>query len=1109
MTRPVDFLRPFSLLLLVLTCLPSPVHSQTTGSIFGRATDPSGAVVAGADSSITNPATGQSRQATTDGQGEYSLPLLPVGTYSVTGEKQGFEKVTQRNVVVPVNTNVRVDLGFAMGKVTEVVEAVGGAEIVETRSSALGKVIEERKIRELPLNDRNFLNLATLQPGVVPASEITSNNTPEFSGGVGKVFQVNGLRLQSNNFLLDGADNNEPFLGTAMASPSPDALEEFKIQTNLYSAEFGGGGGSIVNIITKGGSNDWHGSVYEFFRNDVFDAQGTFALQQEKLRRNQFGFALGGPIRKNQTFIFGNYEGFRKREGQTVRASVPTQAERQGMLFIGPNPMTAPQAGRLIARPGCAAAIMVAGGMAPALGVTWSAAFPGGVIPPACIEPAAAAVLAALIPEPNTGANAFTSSPVTSTDNDQFTVRVDHSFSQNNNLSARYHFIDGNNLRFFTNTLFNIPIQTPDFPLADDFRIQNLAVSDTHSFSSALTNEARFGFNRGVFDSALPQNPRDPASFGFVLPSTKAVTNMPLVAIAGFSSYGTFNDSPSFRRENTFQFQDNLSWVRGRHTMKFGFNYLKTQMNIPSSDSIAEGAFLFVGAATFNPFADFLVGEPLLFFQGSGITTREWRYDAFHWFFQDDIRVSRNLTLNLGLRYELNRPATDSQDRVVAFRPGETSTVNPSASPGLLFVGDPGITRSTIQTDKNNFAPRLGLAWDVRGDGRISVRGGYGIFYDRVIGLVPFQFGLVPPFYPIPTIPNDFLSSFSDPFGGMSPFTGLTAQEVADLNFFPDFSFVQVLDENFRSPYVQQWNTTVQWEAVKDLVLEAGYVGTKSTKLVQAVNLNTDPEPGPPPNTRNTFPFFPFFFQLSNYQTTGAGNYHSLQLSANKRFSHGLTFLSSYTWGHSIDNASQPVNFLNPTGEAPFPQDRRDLDAERARSSYDARHRWVTNFLYELPFLKGRKDAIGRILGGWQTNGILTVQSGTPFTVLTGSDSNCDDVDSSSDRPDRVGDPLSGVASGFFFNPTAFAAPACLNGTEGRNSLTGPGITNFDWSLNKKFLLGERANLEFRSEFFNLFNTPSLGTPINVFANPNFGRVLNLRPGSNSRQIQFGLKLSF
>ncbi|MGH9603800.1 MAG: hypothetical protein ACRD24_15580, partial [Terriglobales bacterium] len=857
---------------------------------------------------------------------------------------------------------------------------------------------------------------------------------------------------------------------------------------NLYSAEFGGGGGSIVNIITKGGSNDWHGTVYEFFRNDVLDAKGTFALQQEKLRRNQFGFSIGGPVRKGKTFVFGNYEGFRKREGETVQTTVPTVAQRTGDFSAqNPAPVTCADPGAICD---------------PGTGLP----FPGNMIPVLSLDPVAVAVRDALIPPPNQGTNQFVSSPVTSNDNDQFTVRVDHSFSEKNYLSARYTLIDGSDLRFFTNTLFNRPIQTPDFPLGDEFRVQNLAVSDTHSFSSSLTNEARFGFNRGAFDSALPQNPRDPASFGFNLPSTKAVTNMPLIAIAGFSSYGTFNDSPSFRRSNTFQFQDNVSWVRGRHTMKFGFNYLKTQMDIPSSDSIAEGAFLFVGDSTNNPFADFLIGRPNLFFQGSGITTREWRYDAFHGFFQDDIRVSRNLTLNLGLRYELNRPATDAQDRVVALRVGQTSTVNPAAAPGLLFVGDPGITRSTIETDKNNFAPRVGFAWDVRGDGKVSVRGGYGIFYDRVIGLVPFQFGLDPPFYPIPTLPGFLVGSFGDPFSlvGGSPFAGLTAQEVADLNFFPLFSFVQVLDQNFRSPYVQQWNTTVQWEAVKDLVLEAGYVGTKSTKLVQAVNLNTLPGGGGPP------PFIPFFFQLSNYQTTGTGNYHSLQLSANKRFSHGLTFLSSYTWGHSIDNASQPVNFLNPVGEAPFPQNRTRLDLERGRSSYDARHRWVTNFLYELPWLKGRKDVVGRIFGGWQTNGIFTVQSGVPFTPLLGFDSNCDGVDSTSDRPDVVADPFSGVASGFFFNPAAFAPTvACADGTAGRNSVTGPGITNFDWSLNKKFQFGERANLEFRSEFFNLFNHPHLGTPVNVFSNPNFGRVQNLRPGTNSRQIQFGLKLSF
>lgn len=1080
----------FSLQILVLSVamlgISTMATAQTTGSIFGKATDASGAVVAGATVSVTSQETGLTRQSTTGSDGQYNFPLLPVGTYTVTAEKQGFEKATQRNVVLPVNTNVRVDLALEVGKVTESIEVRGGAAVVETRSSTLGKVVDERRIVELPLNDRNFLNFATLQPGVVPAAEITSNNTPEFSGGVAKVFQVNGLRLQSNNFLLDGADNNEPFLGTAMASPSPDALEEFKIQTNLYSAEFGGGGGSIVNIITKGGTNNWHGNVYEFFRNDIFDAQGTFALQKEKLRRNQFGFSLGGPIRKDHTFIFGNYEGFRKREGQTTQTTVPTLEQRIGdFSALNPAPLSCADPGAICD---------------PTTGMP----FPGNMIPPGSFDPVAASVLAQLIPEPNTGAGAFTSSPVTANNNDQFTVRLDQTFSEKNYLSVRYHFIDGDSLRFFTNTLFNIPIQTPDFPLMDEFRIQNMAVSDTHLLSPTVTNEARFGFNRGRFDSALPLNPRDPADFGFNLPSTKAIINMPLVAIAGFSAYGTFNDSPSFRRENTYQIQDNVAWVKGRHTMKFGVNYLKTQMDIPSSDSIAEGAYLFVGDSTNNPFADFLLGLPNLFFQGGGITTREWRFDSLNFFFQDDIIVAPNFTINLGLRYELNRPATDTQDRVVAFRPGETSMVNPAASPGLLFVGDPGITRSTIETDKNNFAPRVGFAWDAMGDGQLSVRGGYGIFYDRVIGLVPFQFGLVPPYYPIPTLPGPFLASFGDPFGGGSPFAGRTAQEVADLNIFPLFSFVQVLDKDFRSPYVQQWNTTVQWEAVKDLVLEAGYVGTKSTKLVQAVNLNTSPGGLAPP------PFIPFFFQLSNYQTTGAGTYHALQLSATKRFSGGLTFLSSYTWGHSIDNASQPVNFLNPTGEAPFPQDRTRLDQEKARSSYDARHRWVTSFVYQLPFLRDRDDAIGKILGGWETNGILTIQSGVPFTPLVGFDSNCDGVDTSSDRPDVAADPFASVPAGFYFNPAAFAVPGgCANGTAGRNSVEGPGIANFDWSLNKVFQFTERTKLEFRSEFFNLFNRPSLGTPVNVLTNPNFGRVLNLRSGANARQIQFGLKLSF
>ena len=1044
--------------------------AQTTGSMVGKATDPSGAVVPGAIVKATNQATSFSREATTNSSGEYVISLLPVGHYTINVQKQGFEPYRLADVVVNVNENIRVDVPLSLGKVAESVSVTVGVAEVETRSATLGKVIDETKIVDLPLNGRNFLNLAVLQPGVVPAMSLGSNNTPEFPGGEKSDFQVNGLRLQSNNFLLDGADNNEPFLGTAMATPSPDALEEFKILTNNYSAEFGGGGGSIVNIITKGGSNKVHGSAYEFFRNDVLDAENFFAVKKDKLRRNQFGGTFGGPIIKDKTFFFFNYEGFRLRQGQTQIATVPSDAQRAGDF-------------------GAAGTITN-------------------------IDPTAAALLS-LVPRANVGTNGFVASPVQVQDTDQVNARIDHKITEKNYLSGRYFLIDGTNDRNFTNTLFGVPINLPNFPLSDNYRIQNLAVTDTHFFTSSFSNELRFGLNRGRFDSAISKDVRDPASFGFNLPSTKAVKNMPLIALAGYTAFGTFNDSPSFRRENTYQVQDNVSWMRGRHSFRYGAQILINRMNIPSSDSIGEGAYLFlpeIETATANyvpipdAFANFLQGQFNLFTQAGGVTARNWSFSSYNFYFQDELRLAHNFTLTLGLRYELPLPPTDSDNRVVAYRPGAQSKVHTNAPPGLLFVGDPGITRSTIETDKNNFAPRIGFAWDPRGDGKMSLRGGYGVFYDRLIGLLPFQFGLDPPFDIIPSIPN-FVenhvipgSSFADPFAGGSPFAGQSAQQVAAANIFPLFSFLQVMDPRMRTPYVQQWNLTYQLQAAKDMVVEVGYVGTKGTKMVQPVDLNTQVGTGRP--------LVPNFFQLSNYQTTDNSSYQALQVSANKRMRYGLSFLGSYTWSHSIDGGSIPVNFLNPNSEAIFPEDKNNLRLDRGNSAYDARHRFVLSALYELPFFKSSTGFSRAALGGWQVNGILTWQSGFPFTLLDSSDPNRDGQPT--DRPNQVGDPFgAGTRTPQkWFDAAAFVhPPAGTNGLVARNSLVGPRISNLDFSLFKNFALTERQNLQFRAEFFNLANHPNFDIPVNDFNSPAVGQIHDTRLAN--RQIQFALKYSF
>ncbi|MFO0450967.1 MAG: carboxypeptidase regulatory-like domain-containing protein, partial [Pseudomonadota bacterium] len=646
---------------------------ETTGTIRGIVTDPARAVVRGARITATNQSTGAQREVRSGAEGGFVFPLLPVGSYEFTAESSGFRRYVRRGIQVSVAQQLELDISLTLGEVSETVLVEGSADEVNVTRGSVGQVVETTAIQQLPLNGRNFLQLATLQAGVVPRGAAVTESTPVLPGQ--QTFSVNGLRPQSNNFLLDGADNNDGVLGSAAAVPSPDALEEFRILTNAYSAEYGRGGGAVVNVLTRSGTNQLHGSAYDYLRNNTFDARNFFSPTVPTLIRNQFGGSLGGPLRKDRTFLFGSYEGLRQKQGTVASATVLSARERQGDFSQTSTKPRDPST---------------------------NAAFPDNLIPASRINPIARNVLA-LIPLPNAGPNTLISTANNVTNANQFLLRGDHVISSKNTLSARYFRQTGEIAKPFT---FPPPVNIPGLPYEDEFGFQNAVVTDTHTFRGNLLNEARLNVGRTRTFNNHPTYRIDPATLGFTYPAA----NIPMILGSGLTAFGTSTSSDGLRRDTTFQFQDHVTWVKGRHTVKFGLDFYHNRFSL-REDSGVNGSFNFTGGVSGSTSADLLLGLASRFSQASSGTPAYFRSNLIQPYIQDDFRVSRRLTLNLGLRYELNLPVSEVQNRLLAFRPGQRSQLVPTAPTGLLFQGDPGVDQ-IIRTDKNNWAPRFGFAWD-------------------------------------------------------------------------------------------------------------------------------------------------------------------------------------------------------------------------------------------------------------------------------------------------------------------------------------------------------------------------------------------------------------
>ena len=1142
-------LTPFWLILFLFGFTASLCWAQVDSSrIVGTVVDSSGAVVMDATVKVVNSETNISASATTNEFGEYTATSLKPGVYSISAAKSGFKTAVQSAIKLDINQVARVDFSLQPGEVTERVEVTAAEPQVESQTSSIGQVIEETRVHDLPLNGRNFLQLAYLSPGVNQGQSgtVQQGGIPENERGNGAI-QVNGLMATNNNFLLNGFDNNEQQIGFEVLQPPVDAIQEFKVQTNSFGADIGKGG-AVVNVVLKSGTNNFHGSLFEFLRNSALDAKNFFddpASPIAPFKQNQFGGTLGGPIIRNKTFFFVDYQGTRIRQSQTLLSVVPTMAERGGdfsdLLGTDGNENVTGQIFDPLTTDATSGNARVAfpGNVIPAcVGTTGLSATGGG-----CLDPAALNVVQ-LYPQPNytNSGSAFNylSNPVARNNQDAFDVRVDHQLATDS-LSATFSYGNVDSVH---------PDPFPGKAGGGSFsgNIHNKAlvtgVSDVHLFSPALSNEIKIGYTRYAVN-AVPFFVNEALATelgipGINNPSNLALTGgMPNIMISGYSALGNQDWFPEILNENNYQLKDSITWIRGRHSLKMGGDLIRRQHGFfqgqnPRGDFTFDNQFtedLTKASDPNNPnpgssLASFLLGYPINSFRDglNGLFGMNWW--EFSAYFMDDYRASRKLTLNLGLRYDLFTPMVEDHNRIANFDFKNGTFV----APGMPGVSD----TANVVTNKKNFAPRLGFAYTPQDNGKTVIRGAYGIFYSlqadqndaelayNPTGLFSNQsMQLNPSSIPVMRLSTGFASP-------QNPTGGLPASDLSD----PSGRASAIVFNN-STPTIQEWNLNIERQLAKDTVLQVAYVGLHATHLTFLRNLNQATQPldsnfGVSPNFGRPYDStVPDIAAIRSSVNDVSTIMHSLQVRFEKRFSAGWTMLNSYTYQHSIGSGDAD----EAAAASPEPQNTYNMRAERGNVSPDFRHQFTSAWSYELPFGPGKRFLHGTgpvqwIAGGWQLNGIVTMYSGQAFTPLLSFDYT--NTGSAGDRPDQIGNPYdfsNAMSAGCpsnkqslqcWYNPAAFAIPelapgqtfAHEYGNAGRNSLRGPAQYNVDFSVFKNFKFRETLNLEFRAEAFNLFNTPQFGDPYSVVDNAGLSGSISGTVHA-PRQIQFALLFKF
>ena len=1070
------------LIAFVFVVVTSLRAQTTTGSIYGTISDQNNAVIPNVSITVTRVDTGEIHTLTSNESGNYSFPALMPGDYTVSAHAQGFSTQTQRNIRLDVSQNEHISFTLKPGATSDVVTVTADATMIDTRESQLGETVDQKRIQDLPLNGRNAYSLVQLVPGV-------TNYTGESAIGDqnGSSFSVNGIRTALNSFYLDGVFDTAIYRDGGNLIPNPDAVHEFRLLTSNFDAEFGRAPGGVVNLITRSGTNNFHGLLYDYLRNNVLNAKSYFNNSVTPLKQNQFGGNVGGPFLRDKLFFFFSYEGLRVASPTTVAAAslvTPTPAEAMGDLSAMPQSQW------------------------PKLpnGTLYNCNGKQGVICPNVLDPVAQNLLKTVpLSDPATGHPVQQTSPGNNSAN-QYLIRGDYQITPQH--SAAVMFFNSHGTGRSPTAGSN---QILDFSGVSQKNAQtNAMVSETWMVSANKLNNIRvfYSLNHNILGNLFDNNTL--SDLGSQAPAGSGLTTQPQISITGYWSMGSGSSGVDNQAQQAIGLVDSFNWTHANHDVKFGGSFLWSKY-AETGGYAGSGQWGFTGSTTGNALADFLLGNANSWRQNSGVFHRLHAPDPAL-FIQDDWRIARKLTLNLGLRWEAFAPFTGQND-FGTFSPNVQSRRFPTAPLGILAAGDPGVPDGIIHTQWKDFAPRVGFAYDVFGDGKTSLRGAYGLFYaasqatfSANLEQQPFLLDIT-----INKTPN-LVTPFTP---GLDPFPYVV--NLQNPTFRSGAATVGLAPNAGGTPYVHEYSLALQQQLGSQWAAQVSYVGNGTRKAYLLRDANSPVYiPGASTSTtglNSRRPYQPTpdtyaFGSIAELTPAGNSSYNALQIILTRRFAHNFSLSANYVWSKTIDFVSADPGSLSGTSLV----DNNDINRDRGLSTLDVPQRFVASYLWTTPVIH-RWGFVGReALSGWQLNGITTLSTGSPFNVTSGVDSNLDG--STNDRPNVTGDPrMPGARSRSakiqgFFNTAAFSpVPAGVPyGNTPRDLLVGPGFVNTDFSAFKNFPVWNEHNLQFRGELFNLFNNVNLNNPNGTRSSSQFGKIT----GSGSpRIVQFSLRYSF